>query len=203
MKGYELKQRTKPDYELKSKVLKTDFPRLAKEISFSKFTLNGELLDDVLAMENELLKNDYYKEAVKINKANYKKKGRLEHRITKMLEKNCLFLTFTFTDDVLEKTSPATRRQYVFRWLKERSDFYVANVDFGSQNGREHYHAIIQIERIDATQWKYGALNLKKIKTSSDSVKLAKYITKLTNHAIKETTRRNAIIYSRKLTTTD
>ena len=113
------------------------------------------------------------------------------------MQKPCLFLTFTFDEIVLQKTNADTRRQKVIRYLKSYNVPYVANIDFGKQNGREHYHAIIQTDNVDYSLYDYGALNGKKIVSTSDNVKLAKYISKLTNHAIKDTTKRNSIIYSR------
>lgn len=154
----------------------------------------------------ETLENQYYNnpndalmycEAKKINHASYQRTTRLKQRISKIIQKNSLFLTFTFRDEVLQSTSPDTRKRYVRRFLTSFDVPYVANIDFGSKNGREHYHAILQMPRINLTEWKYGALNGKIIRSSNDDVKLAKYISKLTNHAIKETTHRQAIIYSR------
>lgn len=138
-----------------------------------------------------------YCEAKKINHASYQRANRLKQRISTIIQKDSLFLTFTFTDEVLQRTSSDTRKQYVRRFLNAFNVPYVANIDFGSKNGREHYHAILQMPKINLTQWKYGALNGKIIRNTSDDIKLAKYISKLTNHAIKETTKRQAIIYSR------
>ena len=75
----------------------------------------------------------------------------------------------------------------------------VANKDFGARNGREHYHAAVLLKgKIDYSKWKYGCLNGQKIRLNGMSdVRLAKYIAKLTNHAIKETCKRNVLIYSR------
>lgn len=45
----------------------------------------------------------------------------------------------------------------------------------------------------------YGGLNVKRIrKNTSSSYKLSKYITKLTNHAVKETCKRSTLLYSRR-----
>ena len=124
----------------------------------------------------------------------------------------CLFLTLTFTDKVLDSTSPETRRRYVSYYLKQFGVPYIANIDFGTadayidDNGnerqgtkREHYHAVIQTDKIDLSEWhKYGAIKLEKIRASqNDNIRLAKYVSKLTNHAIKETTKRACLIYSR------
>ena len=136
------------------------------------------------------------KECDRILHANYERTKRLKNRIAKLLESPCLFLTFTFNDKILLNTSSKTRRVYVRNFL-EPLGAYVANVDFGAENGREHYHAILQTdEKIDYTAWTKGALNGERIR-KPNSVKLSKYISKLVNHAIKATTKQCRIIYSR------
>lgn len=196
-------QRQKPNYELKSKVLKTNLCAVEKAISYSKFQHidNDFVYDAVVKWEMEYLTNpetaEMYCEAKKINQASYKRSNRLSHRIAKIIQKPSIFMTLTFTDDVLAKTSADTRRRYVSRFLNTFGVPYVANLDFGAKNGREHYHGVLQMETINPLEWKFGALNVKKIRSSEDNIALAKYVSKLTNHAVKETTKRQAIIYSR------
>lgn len=137
-------------------------------------------------------------EAEKVRQANQKRVKRLKQRITYMLENgSCQFLTLTFTDDVLAKTSEDTRRQYVRRFLSSFSNEFVANIDFGKENGREHYHALIMTDkRIKYTDWKCGNCDGQRV-YNNNTTAMAKYISKLTNHAIKETTKQCRIIYSR------
>ena len=144
-------------------------------------------------LENE------YNECLKINAASYKRVKRLKTRIRSLLEKPCIFLTLTFNDSTLADTDAKQRRVAVSRYLKSFNCKYVANIDFGSKNHREHYHAIIQADRVNYKAWnKFGNINGEKIRNNgADSVKLAKYVCKLTNHAIKETTKRSCLIYSR------
>lgn len=99
----------------------------------------------------------------------------------------------------MNSTSEETRRKYVRRFLKENCICYVANKDFGARNGREHYHAVVLLKsKINYSKWNYGSINGQKIRLNGTSdVRLSKYIAKLTNHAIKETCKRNALIYSR------
>lgn len=137
-----------------------------------------------------------WREAERIFNATRSRVTRLRKRISNMLNENCLFLTLTFTDNVLNSTTCETRRTYVTRFLKSFSVPFVANIDFGAKNGREHYHAILQIDKINYSLWPYGALNGKKI-INNDSLRLSKYISKLTNHAIKFTTKGSRLIYSR------
>lgn len=193
----------KPDYELKSKVLKTNYCQLVKEHKKIKWLLSQNEFENLkliyqLEEQQQVLRNlEYYREAEKICKATHNRNTRLRARVESLISKTAVFVTLTFTDKVLETTSAETRRRYVHYFLKSTGGRYVANLDFGSQNGREHYHGIIQIDQINPTEWKYGALNVKKIRPTSEPLQLAKYISKLTNHAIKETTKRSAIIYSR------
>ena len=75
---------------------------------------------------------------------------------------------------------------------------YVANVDYGAKNHREHYHAVVMCDNIDHKSWRYGAINFKRINYDADIDtinKLSMYVAKLTNHAIKETCKRCYLIY--------
>ena len=106
--------------------------------------------------------------------------------------------SITFISLVLKNTNEETRRKYVTRALKQMSDRYIANIDYGTKNEREHYHAIVVCDQVDHTLWsEYGAINFERIKATSDSVKLAKYVVKLTNHAMKESVKQNRVIYSK------
>lgn len=121
----------------------------------------------------------------------------------KQQKKFILFLTLTFTDDVLAKTSVKTRRTYVQRFLKGLKGDYVANIDFGDLNDREHYHGVIAIdEKLDFKDWRYGIINFQQVpQLVDDSSKIALYIDKLTNHAVKDSAGR--LLYSRGLVDTD
>lgn len=189
-------------YELKAQVIESGLVKRVKQlnrnINFSYMNSSvscSEFIHERDALEQEC--PEEYKEAVRVMKADFARSTRLKKRIEFIMSLGeCTFLTLTFNDDVLDKTSSDTRRQHVFRYLKTQSSFYVANIDFGSKHGREHYHAII-LGRADLTAWHDGAINAKPIISSSDPLRLGHYINKLVNHAIKETTKRNHIIYSR------
>lgn len=170
--------------------------------------------------ENVKLKSIYlFNECYKMVSADVQRKKRLRQRVERIMEKgSTYFLTLTFNDDTLSKTDVKTRRTYVARFLKTVSDDYVGNVDFGKLNGREHYHAVIHSDKLDDIQYIYtnrygwicseceqfkewsklGFYSIKSCgKDEKDKQKLAWYVSKLTNHAVKETTKRNALIYSR------
>lgn len=199
------------DYAYKSKILKDnqDLIKLQKQVSRCLYKNDniynyktGELimtLDDAKFYDMVYMNDSDYIEAMKINNCAYHRSIRLKKKIEKMLSMGqCIFLTLTFTDGVLEKTSEETRKKYVKRYLKSCSNYYIANIDYGTKNDREHYHAIILTEKVNYKLWhKYGAIKGEVIRSNGISeIKLGKYISKLTNHAIKESTKRNAIIYS-------
>lgn len=134
-----------------------------------------------------------------INNSNYKRVNRLNDRIQRYLSMGvCVWLTLTFNEDTLTNTTEEQRRKYVVRYLKKQSTYYVANIDYGKSTEREHYHALVVTDYVDMNQWKYGFAYTERVKNHcSTSVKLSKYVSKLTNHAIKDSTRRSAYLYSR------
>lgn len=137
-----------------------------------------------------------------LNKAKRARSKRLSKKINKMLVVGeCVFLTLTFEDGVLDSTKEETRRRYVTRYLKSQSDHYCANIDYGEENEREHYHAVV-FGRVDMEPWtkNYGFAYAEQVEFNGDvstSDKLSKYVAKLTNHAIKNTARNTRVIYSK------
>lgn len=174
------------DYELKKDIITKQDNIIYHKISRH---FDREQIKEILKCDDErmrVLKN--------LDNSWYYKTTLLKRKIDFMLNNfNCVFLTLTFDDDVLNSTSEETRRRYVSRWLKSKSDYYIANIDYGSEKEREHYHAIINC-RVD-TSWVGGSINFKKIVNKNPKA-LAKYINKLTNHALKSSTKDNKIIYS-------
>lgn len=213
------------DYAYKSYVLKEHSKLLQQqkraslyEYSLNKYTYEGVVLyalktnkedyksyNELLSycLENNLMLE--LKECIKINHAEYERTNRLKQRIEDMLlNGKCLFLTLTFTDKTLAETSAKQRRVAVVRYLKQFNSRYVANIDFGvdkTKTMREHYHAVIQCDNIKFDSWrKYGNINAKVIRNrdiEKDKTKLAKYVSKLSNHAVKEQAKRSSLIYSR------
>lgn len=119
-----------------------------------------------------------------------KKKARVKSKVQNIVEAGeCLFLTLTFTDEVLNSTSEETRRRYVSRFLKSQCNTYVANIDYGSRKEREHYHALVYAPSVDYSKWhKYGAIKGERVRTGeNDLERVVKYVLKLSRHAIKET----------------
>lgn len=208
----------KPDYKLKSKILteykKLDLYNKCKKIVYKSFYVGNvtkQELDNSLTTLTMLEKTNpvEFKEYRRISDAKRARVRRLKKRIFEMIYKNdCLFLTLTFTDKTFENTSVAFRRIAVRRFLNSFNVPYVANIDFGKKNGREHYHAVIQICEIDYHLWTYGAIKGLRVRndlkydadgviTSESVERISRYVAKLTNHAIKETTKRSVLLYSR------
>lgn len=124
---------------------------------------------------------------------------RLRNALEQMFEiGNCIFVTLTFRDDVLDSTKEDTRREYVTRALKAMSDVYVANIDYGELNEREHYHGIVVSDKIDFTLWDYGGIFAERcIDSKQSKYNLSEYIDKFVNHALKQGTKRRNVIYSK------
>lgn len=212
---------TGANYALKSKVLREHekWLKLARKAQLKDYLTNKTLeemnyegvvslnpkenIDNLYidAMFNGV-KPEEWEEILKINKANYNRRTRLQNRVSEIITQNeSLFLTITFNDDALNSSTPIERRKWIARYLKKSNSIYVANIDFGKTNHREHYHAVVGCNHVDPKEWKHGTVNFEHIRlkkdTKNDIVKISKYIAKLTNHAIKETTKRSALLYSR------
>lgn len=200
----------KADYTKKSEIMQSGLDKLQRDCQKVIMAHNYEWTDarlamsyeDALEIEHYMMRynTDDWKEAHRINDARYKRVQRLRSRISSMIDKPCVFVTLTFTDDILDSTSCDSRRKYVRRYLASQGEQFIANLDYGGKNGREHYHAIIQADKIDCKPWskKCGNVDVKKVRTQGESeTRIAKYMAKLTNHAIKETASSKRIIYSR------
>ena len=163
---------------------------------FEKYLGAEDILTD---FEKKLCKQIYDSRRKKISRLRHK----LEFRIANY---DCLWLTLTFTDDILNSTSELTRRRYIQRFLKDLDiPFYTANIDYGDKeknsnsNEREHYHAIIQSDYLDMSLYNYGFVYVEKIHNTTNSIKkISTYINKLTSHAYKDSTKKQSrLIYSR------
>ena len=202
--------------ELKQIILENKLHREAGDLSLKSYRLyqrevNGlyypSLINysfEKLTKEKETFIKKYGNTTLKIannlNHASYKRVARLKDRIKEAVESgSAYFITITFNPTTLENTNEQTRRKYVSRWLKSLTPFYVANIDYGLINEREHYHAVITSDTRPPKSWNYGFIDILKVNTTeTDTKRISKYISKLTNHAIKHTTKSKRIIYSRK-----
>lgn len=210
------------DYSLKKYILENDldkeFISICRSIyiNYVKSYVDSRSSDIDFSLKclvnfKERYGNDIYRVCCNLNRSRQRKKSRVSERIKFMLNSGrCLFLTFTFTDTSLEKTSRDYRREKVCKWLQLNGGLYIANIDFGVKDEyidkfgisrvgthREHYHAILLTDNIvDYTSWKYGALNGIEIYNKSDKA-ISQYITKFSNHCLKDSTKNERVIYSR------
>lgn len=169
----------------------------------NNFTLATDLITALTNQANSI--HPHYLNVVNsLIRSRQRKAKNLKEKIQFQLEQGtAYFITLTFSDDTLKNTNESTRRKYVTRLLKSISSHYVANIDYGKKKGREHYHAVSNAP-ITPDLWLYGLTWCQEIgKTDSTAVSIGKYITKLTNHALKDTTngrsRFRTVIYSRNV----
>lgn len=126
-------------------------------------------------------------------------------RLWRDLTTEIYFITFTFTDETLQSTTSDTRKQYIRRVLSKFCEDYFGNIDYGKENGREHFHFIIVVktgvnplsELIKLKE--LGAVLVKKWRTTKhrseqDSLKATvNYTDKLAMHAVKDENNANII----------
>lgn len=159
-------------------------------------TTNLELAEQVLSSFTKEEAEACYQ----LNHAKYARKARVKNYTELMLNQfdKVYFLTITFSDKYIN-SSDETKRKYVTRVLKNLTDYYIANVDYGKEFGRLHYHAIAT-QPLTQDLWKYGFVYCQEIrKTSTDCEKVAKYCVKFTNHALKDTNKTKKCLYSKAL----
>lgn len=144
-------------------------------------------------------------ETLRLNDSYKKKLNRLRNKINKLFkQENLFFITFTFDNSKLRKKDVnlykvATLRKYVTNWLGNYANDFVGNIDYGGLNGRIHFHVVVstKLSRIDYKTWNYGAINFERINNFNDR-SIAIYVNKLCLHALKESTKRQTLLYPKK-----
>ena len=177
-----------------------------KELNRTKKVIKDKkTLIDLLGISEEELN-----ESLRLLNNRNNKLYRLKEHIEILFErtKATYFITFDFSDACLNEFKQDTRYQKVKRTLHELckiyDGMYIANIDFSPKKNREHYHCILGLQenvkytdisrfiREDMNYQKYGCIDIKGI-PSKESKHLARYLNKLTYHALKN---QNNIIYS-------
>lgn len=144
------------------------------------------------------------KECEKIRRATKRQRTDIEKHISYLFQRkdyDLYFVTLTFNDEALTYKEK-TRYDHVIRTLSQFDD-YIANIDYGDENEREHYHAVVALSKhyrnvseLDKiknfynigllNKYRYGFYSAEKIKKTDDAKKaLAKYQTKLMFHSVK------------------
>ena len=202
--------------QLVKDISKAIYNKLYNKNLYTPFTY-----DDAIDLKDSL-KYDYnFINAEKVNKARKERVVRYRERINKIITISkvfnndyvALFITFTFKDELLSNTNELTRRRYIARELKEKTLYYIANIDYGLTSEREHYHAVALCKRsildkkikfgqyfVDVVSNKYGYTTSEIIKISDDwsSIRISKYMQKLYNHGFKDSVDNNHFLYSSK-----
>lgn len=124
-------------------------------------------------------------------KAIWKLQHRVERRLENMLTSNAsvLFLTLTFDDEHLPtKENEKLTQTLVFDYLSRQKGVisFVANTDYGKENGRFHWHAVV-LSDLDLTHetWIYGSVDFLRIRKTSVPLQLTRYLIKLKRHSTK------------------
>lgn len=143
--------------------------------------------------------------AEKTNRNFFNRSKRLEKRINFMfdLKRRVFFLTFTFNDNALARYSEKALKKAVLDYVRKNCEYYVVNKDFGAENARLHFHAVVvaKNDKVDTQVWneKYGFMFYRvcgKKRRDKQNIKL--YVTKLARHTVKDTTAQDErLIYSR------
>lgn len=143
----------------------------------------------------------------KILKNRYNKISRIKKRFVWLIVKYRYqyFLTFTFDSHYIDKTDRTKRDLIKKTLLSFDNDIkYIVNVDYGKQNEREHYHAIVGTNNSDNLRdflkLNYPCLtSCDLINTGIDDIKkVSKYINKLSNHCLKDSTKGKRILFNFK-----
>ena len=180
--------------EFKSICIENEIPSLVSNFKKDIYLNNdGERL---LNLFEAISRDNYLDCSNRLLDSKYRKYMRAREHISRIvLEGGSVFITLTFTDEVLKKTNANTRRKYVARFLKEQCTSYVANIDYSPEKHREHYHGLVS-NRVDMSKWQYGFVFVEQVRVHDfDMKRIAQYITKLTAHAFKVNSTR--LIYSR------
>lgn len=132
-------------------------------------------------------------------KNRWKKSSRIKQRLICMLQNPSndplYFATFTF-DEYYITLPYLTLRTYISRFLKANFFEYICNVDYGSLNGRLHFHAVVRC-RGQPPQSRYGFCDYRPLFNSVDNLGCcSNYLNKLTNHSTKE---KGRVLYSKNL----
>ena len=121
----------------------------------------------------------------------YSKRYRIREKLKKWEE--IYFITLTFDNKNIDK-SERTIRDKLQEIFKNKN--YIAVEDYGKTTNRKHYHVMVD-EKTNLENWKWGFyLQLKVDNNKEDKARLAKYLTKLTNHNIKKGVKK--IYYGRR-----
>ena len=115
--------------------------------------------------------------------------NRLKKRISnQIILDNTYLITFTINDNYITTDIKQLIRS-LKKILRETSEQYLFNIDYGDINERLHFHALVTfLDKLDYKEynhnWIHGTTNYKLITVRNES-NIRLYLTKLTKHALK------------------
>lgn len=127
-----------------------------------------------------------------------KQKMRVKKRVNVILDcEFSYFMTFTISPENEDQ-----KKEIIIRKIRKTLStacLWIANVDYGDQNGRLHFHALVGYDsKIDYgliyKKYGFGAVNVEPIFHINPEA-ITKYLQKLTLHALKGST--GGLMYSR------
>ena len=137
----------------------------------------------------------------------YQKISRIKKRFIFLIAryKYLYFVTFTFNDYYINLCDRSRKDLIKSSLYGFSSDIkYILNIDYGKKNERLHYHCIVATnDDSDLNSFlndHYPCFSYtEKIRISKEDLKrTSKYINKLSNHAIKDTTLSSRVLYNFK-----
>lgn len=175
---------------------------------------NEELLDSLIyynkykrfCFENglEVKKN---KKLESILSSRYQKVSRIKKRFIYLIARYSYlyFITFTLDDDHINLCDRSRKDMIKSSLYSFSSDIkYICNIDYGKTTERLHYHCIVATnDNKDLSKHLESAYPCftytEQIRLSKTDLKrTSKYINKLSNHAIKDSTKRSRVLYNFK-----
>lgn len=151
-------------------------------------------------LEQRLLEGqDLQKAIINLNKSYEKMNARLKKRLERLLKDEFVyFITFTIAPDYYNEQDYNKYLRKIEKALGSALG-WVLNSDYGSENGRLHFHAVASFKgQLDYNTinsiYHYGAVNFKRIYNKNEK-SIREYLMKTFNHATKQTA--GKIHYSR------
>ena len=197
------------DLTLKNEIVSQKIDKISRRLSWLSFKnfLTKEEYQELILLSHTMSNydNNINRVCHNLNNSRYYRIKKCKDFINRYIflasqtfDLKVLFLTFTFSDETLKITNERSRRRRINTILKNNCLSYIANIDFGKKTEREHYHAIALMKyNYDLSKYeKNGFFTAENVNLGDkDSECIAKYINKLTYHAIKDTTQHDNSSY--------
>lgn len=132
----------------------------------------------------------------------HQRRKRIRRYIKEMAAQGRLYLVSLTFGDCYDTTTRVSRDKYAREWLNKHTADYMACLDIGKKNGREHYHAIARfdypleefkakrqtyVRPVDESHaWRHGFFTIKPIETDENDLnKTLGYAFKASTYAFK------------------